>query len=237
MSARCTWSGSISGPQQRNVEEAKKLLEEAGQTDHEFELISVDDDWQRATADAIAAQMRDAGMNVKRTIIPGATFWNDWTKYPFSTTNWNARPLGVQVLALAYRSGEAWNEAGWTNPEFDAAAEQGDGHRRRRAAQGADGEDRDDAAQTRASSSSPTGARCSGTANDKVQGFPHAPGLRAPHGEGLDGDLSRGRNCARPGRGARPGGSRRLSPEQPRRGRGGRTAVGARTGRAGEVPP
>ena len=29
------------------------------------------------------------------------------------------RPLGVQVLALAYRSGEAWNEAGWSDPEFD----------------------------------------------------------------------------------------------------------------------
>ena len=27
--------------------------------------------------------------------------------------------LGVQVLALAYRSGEAWNEAGFANKEFD----------------------------------------------------------------------------------------------------------------------
>jgi peptide/nickel transport system substrate-binding protein len=108
-------------PHERNVEEAKKLLEEAGQSNYEFELISLDDDWRRATSDAIAAQMRDAGMNVKRTIIPGATFWNDWTKYPFSTTNWNGRPLGVQVLALAYRTGEAWNEAGWSSPEFDAA--------------------------------------------------------------------------------------------------------------------
>jgi peptide/nickel transport system substrate-binding protein len=95
------------------------MIEEAGFTDHEFELISVDDDWRRNTTDAVAAQMRDAGLKVKRTIIPGATFWNDWTKYPFSSTNWNARPLGVQVLALAYRTGEAWNEAGWSNPEFD----------------------------------------------------------------------------------------------------------------------
>ena len=29
------------------------------------------------------------------------------------------RPLGVQVLALAYRSGEAWNEAAFSNAEFD----------------------------------------------------------------------------------------------------------------------
>ena len=66
------------------------------------------------------AQLRDAGFNVKRTILPGSTFWNDWTKYPFSSTNWNHRPLGVQIWALAYRSGEAWNEFGWSNPEFDA---------------------------------------------------------------------------------------------------------------------
>jgi peptide/nickel transport system substrate-binding protein len=36
-------------------------------------------------------------------------------------TNWNMRPLGIQVLAIAYRTGEAWNEAAYSNPEFDAA--------------------------------------------------------------------------------------------------------------------
>ena len=106
-------------PFKPDVEQGMKLIEEAGFADHEFELISVDDDWRRNTTDAVAAQMRDAGLNVKRTIIPGATFWNDWTKYPFSSTNWNARPLGVQVLSLAYRSGEAWNETAYHNPEFD----------------------------------------------------------------------------------------------------------------------
>ena len=29
------------------------------------------------------------------------------------------RPLGVQVLALAYRTGEAWNETAFSNKEFD----------------------------------------------------------------------------------------------------------------------
>lgn len=99
---------------------AKALLESAGHSDTELELISIDGDWRTVTTDAIAGQLRDAGFNIKRTIIPGATFWNDWTKYPFSTTNWGARPLGVQVLGLAYRSGEAWNESGHENPEFDA---------------------------------------------------------------------------------------------------------------------
>lgn len=99
---------------------ALALLTEAGMQDYEFDLISIDDDWLRNTNDAVAAQLRDAGFKIKRTIIPGSTFWNDWTKYPFSSTNWNHRPLGVQILGLAYRSGEAWNEAGFANAEFDA---------------------------------------------------------------------------------------------------------------------
>jgi peptide/nickel transport system substrate-binding protein len=98
---------------------AKALMDEAGMGDFVHELVSIDDDWRKNTTDAVAAQLRDAGIKVKRTILPGSTFWNDWTKYPFSSTNWNMRPLGVQVLALAYRSGEAWNEAGFANEEFD----------------------------------------------------------------------------------------------------------------------
>jgi peptide/nickel transport system substrate-binding protein len=99
---------------------AKQMIADAGMADHEFELISIDDAWQAATCDAVAAQIRDAGINIKRTVLPGSTFWNDWLKYPFSATEWNMRPLGVQVLALAYRSGEAWNESAFNNAEFDA---------------------------------------------------------------------------------------------------------------------
>ncbi|SMX28091.1 Nickel-binding periplasmic protein precursor [Pelagimonas phthalicica] len=98
---------------------AKALMDEAGMGDYEHELHSIDDDWRKNTTDAVAAQLRDAGIAVKRTVLPGSTFWNDWTKYAFSSTNWNHRPLGTQVLALAYRSGEAWNESGFANAEFD----------------------------------------------------------------------------------------------------------------------
>ncbi|MDB0061880.1 ABC transporter substrate-binding protein [Octadecabacter sp.] len=100
-------------------EGALALLTEAGMQDFEMEISSIDDDWRKNTTDAVAAQLRDAGFNVKRTIIPGSTFWNDWTKYAFSSTNWNHRPLGTQVLGLAYRSGEAWNEFAFSNAEFD----------------------------------------------------------------------------------------------------------------------
>ena len=99
---------------------AKVMIAEAGHADTEFELISLDDNWQAATCDAVAAQLRDAGINIKRSILPGSTFWNDWLKYPFSATEWNMRPLGVQILALAYKSGVAWNETAFANAEFDA---------------------------------------------------------------------------------------------------------------------
>jgi peptide/nickel transport system substrate-binding protein len=109
---------------ERDAEGAKKLMADAGQADFEHELITVDDDWQKNTGDAIAAQLREAGIKVKRTVLPGATFWNDWTKFPYSMTIWYMRPLGVQVLTLGYMTGGAWNETGYSNPDFDAKLKQ-----------------------------------------------------------------------------------------------------------------
>lgn len=103
---------------------AMEMATAAGHAETELEIISIDGDWRTVTTDAIGAMLREAGFNVKRTVIPGSSFWNDWTKYPFSTTNWGPRPLGVQVLGLAYKSGEAWNESGHNDPEFDALLEE-----------------------------------------------------------------------------------------------------------------
>ncbi|MEO9778147.1 MAG: ABC transporter substrate-binding protein [Sedimentitalea sp.] len=112
------------GAAKHDPDAAKALMEEAGMMDFEHEILSIDDDWRKNTTDAVAAQLRDAGFQVKRSVLPGSTFWNDWTKYPYSSTNWNHRPLGVQIWALAYRSGEAWNEFGWANADFDALLEE-----------------------------------------------------------------------------------------------------------------
>jgi peptide/nickel transport system substrate-binding protein len=103
----------------RDIEKAKALLTESGHQDFEFELLSYEAEYVKNPGDVIAAQMREAGFKVKRTVIPGSSFWNDWTKYPWSTTEWNMRPLGIQIIAIAYRTGEAWNEAAYSNPEFD----------------------------------------------------------------------------------------------------------------------
>jgi len=99
----------------------KDVLAKYNLADAEFEFISLDGGFELDTSDAIAAQMRDAGVNVKRTVMPGSTFWNDWQKYPFSSTTWNHRPLAVQNMSLAYTSTGSWNESGMANAEFDAA--------------------------------------------------------------------------------------------------------------------
>ena len=103
---------------------AVPALAAAGLADAEHELISLDDAWEAATCDAIAAQMRDAGVNIKRTVLPGSTFWNDWQKYPFSGTTWNHRPLAVQNMSLAYTTTGSWNETAIANPEFDGLMSQ-----------------------------------------------------------------------------------------------------------------
>ncbi len=103
---------------------ARALMEEAGMADFEHDLTSLDDGWRRNTSDAAAALLIDAGIKVRRTILPGPKFWEGWASFPFSSTDWGHRPLGVQTYALAYRSGEPWNEFGWSNPEFDALLDQ-----------------------------------------------------------------------------------------------------------------
>ena len=99
--------------------EALRLMQESGLGDYEHNLISIDEDWISSTADAIADQLRDAGIKIKRTNLPGATFWDDWQTHLFSMTNWNPRPLGVQIYILAYKSDGIWNETGFQNEEFD----------------------------------------------------------------------------------------------------------------------
>lgn len=112
------------GPAEYDPGKGREDIETAGLLDFEHELITIDDEWQRNTGDAVAAQLRDAGLKVRRRIVPGSDFWQNWTDYPFSGTQWNHRPLAVQLLGLAYRSGAVWNETAYSNPDFDALLDQ-----------------------------------------------------------------------------------------------------------------
>jgi peptide/nickel transport system substrate-binding protein len=59
--------------------------------------------------------------------MPSTQYWEVWTKVPFGFTTWAHRPLGVMTYSLAYRTGGAWNESAYSNPEFDKLLAEAEG--------------------------------------------------------------------------------------------------------------
>jgi peptide/nickel transport system substrate-binding protein len=116
-------------PQSRDVAAAKKLLAEAGYPDGlTVELTTPNDlPWIVAQAQAAAEQWKEIGVTCKVNVVPGAQYWDVWTKVPMGATIWYHRPLGLMVLGLAYRSGVPWNESSYSNPEFDAILTEAEG--------------------------------------------------------------------------------------------------------------
>jgi peptide/nickel transport system substrate-binding protein len=105
----------------RDVVAAKKLLADAGMPNgFETELFVPNDTaWIVAEAQAAVQQWQDIGVKVKLNVMPGAQYWDVWTKVPFGCTVWYHRPLGMMILGLGYRTGVPWNESSYSNPEFD----------------------------------------------------------------------------------------------------------------------
>ena len=106
---------------------AREMLAASGHSEAVLELVSPGGDWRKATADVIAAQLQAAGFNVQRKVVAESAYWNDWARYPFSVTNWAARPLGLQVMRQAYTTGAPWNETGHADAQFDALVQEASG--------------------------------------------------------------------------------------------------------------
>ncbi|MCB9947355.1 MAG: ABC transporter substrate-binding protein [Rhodospirillaceae bacterium] len=113
----------------QDYDAARELLAEAGYADGLDITIDcvAQPPWEPATCQVIAEMLRPAGINLAVNIMPGGTYWDRWTTAPFGFTSWTHRPLGVQVLDLAYRTGVPWNESSYSNPEFDALLDQASG--------------------------------------------------------------------------------------------------------------
>ena len=107
------------GPPAHDPAEARRIVKAGAFADFEHNLVTLDDEWERGTGDAVAAQLRDAGFRVQRVVLPEAAYRQGWMTFPFSATSWNHRPLEVQNLDIGYTTGGAWNESGYANPEFD----------------------------------------------------------------------------------------------------------------------
>ena len=108
-------------PLGRDVTGAKKLLAEAGYPNGIESTLYVPNDlpWIVAQAQAAVEQWKDIGANIKLNVMPGAEYWDVWTKVPFGATIWYHRPLGSMLIALAYRTGVPWNESSYSNKELD----------------------------------------------------------------------------------------------------------------------
>lgn len=109
------------GVYEHDVEKAKALLAEAGYPDGldlEFN-VKTQPTWELDAAQVMVEDWAKAGIRATIQTLPASVFWDRWTEYPFSLTAWGHRPLGSMVLGLAYRSGAPWNEASFSNQEFD----------------------------------------------------------------------------------------------------------------------
>jgi len=108
-------------PMGYHPEEAKKLLAEAGYPNGIDVTLYVPNDlaWGVAQAQAAAEQWKKVGIRVKLNVMPGAQYWDVWTKVPFGSTIWYHRPLAMMIMGLGYRTGVPWNESSYSNPEFD----------------------------------------------------------------------------------------------------------------------
>jgi peptide/nickel transport system substrate-binding protein len=116
-------------PFQRDVAKAKKLLADAGYPNGIDTEIACKPDpaWELLAVQAMVEQWKDAGIRVKINNMPSTQFWEVWTKVPFGFTGWTHRPLGTMVLGLAYRTGVPWNEAKYSNKDFDSLLTQAEG--------------------------------------------------------------------------------------------------------------
>jgi peptide/nickel transport system substrate-binding protein len=114
-------------PVARDVAGARRLLREAGYANGLDITISVgntDGLWMQAVCEALRDQLGDAGIRLAVEVLPETKYHEVWNKVPFGASSWGHRPLGTMVLSQAYRSGAAWNESHFSDPEFDRALSQ-----------------------------------------------------------------------------------------------------------------
>lgn len=114
-------------PFKRNIEEAKRLLKDAGYENGLTVTCVVGNTqgtWEQDSCAVLKNHLAEAGITMNISVLPAAQYWELWDKAPFSLTSWTHRPLGTMVLSLAYRTGVPWNETSYSNPEFDKALDE-----------------------------------------------------------------------------------------------------------------
>ncbi|WP_454854904.1 ABC transporter substrate-binding protein [Rhizobium binxianense] len=107
----------------KNIEEAKKLLSEAGHADGlELTLIASDRPAVRTQlAVALREMAKEAGITINVQTMPHATYLEQvWKKGSFYVGFYNMQPTPDGIFKLLYTSDASWNETRWNNRAFDA---------------------------------------------------------------------------------------------------------------------
>jgi|GEM_PF-170386 len=109
------------GDPARNIEEAKRLLTEAGFPDGlDITLDAADIHYWLPIALTYREQAKDAGINVTINMIPADGDYSVAVKdSAFRFEQWGARTADT-VLSEAFRSDASANDSRWIRPEFDA---------------------------------------------------------------------------------------------------------------------
>ena len=108
---------------QQDLEEARRLLEEAGYEDGlEVDLYAINDLYGvMEFCLAYADWAQEAGVTVNIVGVPADRYYaEDWLEVSFGTVEWLPRTTADEQLRVQYTSEAAWNETRYQSEEFDA---------------------------------------------------------------------------------------------------------------------
>ena len=114
-------------PPDYDTELAKDLLAQAGYPDGIDLTLYTSTAWGGMVDMATVMKERaaPAGINIDVEVMPEDGYWTDgWMVEPFVTVGWGGRPPH-EAMSIVYKSGAAWNESFYNNPEVDRLIAEG----------------------------------------------------------------------------------------------------------------
>jgi len=113
-------------PPARDVEAARALLAEAGYEDGlDLTLHAPNTGGRPDLATVLKEQWSEAGINIEISIEPEEVYFgtDGWLEVDLGITNWGSRPYPQFYLDTMLVSDAIWNEAHFSDSEFDALAQ------------------------------------------------------------------------------------------------------------------